>query len=62
MNPDFVIKEYKNAILITNYIEGGNETITVWDVSQYEKNRIVGLTTFGPSQMVDEGLKRAMER
>lgn len=61
IDEDLVLNVYKNAILIMNFIVGGNETITVWDVSQYEKNRVVGLTTFGPAQWIDAGIERLRE-
>ena len=57
---DLVLNEYKNALLITSYVEGSEEVISIWDVSQYEKNKVIGLTTCGPSKLIDEALRRAM--
>jgi len=44
-----------------SFMEGNDETITIWDVSQYEKNKIIGLTTFGPSQWVDDAIEKIKE-
>ena len=40
LDKELILNEYKNATLLVSYIEGNNETVVVWDVSQYEKNRI----------------------
>ena len=57
LDKELILNEYKNATLLVSYIEGSNETITIWDVSQYEKNKIIGLTTFGPTQWVDHAIE-----
>ena len=59
---DFLLNEYKNATLLISFMEGNNETVTIWDVSQYEKNKIIGLTTFGPSQWVDDAIEKIKEQ
>lgn len=62
LDKELILNEYKNAILLVSYIEGNNETVVVWDVSQYEKNRIIGLTTFGPTQWVDTAIEKLKEQ
>ena len=62
LDKELILNEYKNATLLVSYIEGNNETVVVWDVSQYEKNRIIGLTTFGPTQWVDTAIEKLKEQ
>lgn len=57
----FILNEYPHANLLVKFIIGDKETIAIWDVSQYEKNKIIGLTTFGPAQWLDEGILRLLK-
>ena len=57
LDKELILNEYKNATLLMSFIEGSDEAITIWDVSQYEKNKLIGLTTFGPSQWVDMAIE-----
>lgn len=62
LDKELILNEYINANLLVSFVEGSNETITIWDVSQYEKNRLIGLTTFGPSQWVDSAIQKIEEQ
>ena len=62
LDKELILNEYKNAILLMSFMEGSDETVTIWDVSQYEKNKIIGLTTFGPSQWVDDAIEKIKEQ
>lgn len=62
LDKELILNEYKNAILLMSFMEGSDETVTIWDVSQYEKNKIIGLTTFGPSQWVDDAIEKIGEQ
>ena len=62
LDKELILNEYKNATLLMSFVEGSNETITIWDVSQYEKNKIIGLTTLGPSQWVDAAVEQIKEQ
>ena len=57
LDKELILNEYKNVTLLMSFVEGSDETITIWDVSQYEKNKLIGLTTFGPSQWVDMAIE-----
>ena len=62
LDKELILNEYKNATLLMSFMEGNDETVTIWDVSQYEKNKIIGLTTFGPSQWVDDAIEKIKEQ
>lgn len=62
LDKELILNEYKDATLLLSFIEGEGETLSIWDVSQYEKNKIIGLTTFGPTQWVDAAVEKIKEQ
>ena len=62
VDDNIVLNKYEHAILISSMTAiTTQEGYMVWDVSQYEKNHIVGLTTFAPLNTIQKGLQNAME-
>ena len=62
LDKELILNEYKNATLLMSFVEGDREILNIWDVSQYEKNKVIGLTTLGPPQWIDAAVEKIREQ
>lgn len=57
-----ILRKYEHAILLISYIEHQAESIAIWDVSQYEKNNVIGLTIYGLGDVFDQALIKIQQQ